>query len=34
MKASIYFNNKIVGRESQGACWQDEVIGCKPQVVK
>jgi hypothetical protein len=26
--------NKITGRESQGACRQDELIGGKPPVVK
>jgi hypothetical protein len=26
--------NKITGRESQGACHQDELIGGKPAVVK
>jgi hypothetical protein len=26
--------NKITGRESQGACRQDEVIGSKPPVRK
>jgi hypothetical protein len=25
---------RISGRESQGACRQDELIGCKPPVVK
>jgi hypothetical protein len=31
MTASL---EKITGRESQGACPQDEVIGGKPQVIK
>jgi hypothetical protein len=26
--------NKITGRDSQGACRQDELIGGKPSVVK
>jgi hypothetical protein len=26
--------NKITGRESQGACRQDELIGSKPPVLK
>jgi hypothetical protein len=26
--------NKIIGRESQGACSQDELIGSKPPVEK
>jgi hypothetical protein len=26
--------NKITGRESQGACCQDKLIGGKPPVVK
>jgi hypothetical protein len=34
MKASIQFEKKIAGRESQGACRQEEVIGGKPPVVK
>jgi hypothetical protein len=33
MKASIHLE-KIDGRESQGACRKDEVIGGKPPVVK
>jgi hypothetical protein len=33
MKASIQLK-KIGGRESQGACHQDELIGGKPPVVK
>jgi hypothetical protein len=32
--ASVKFENKITGRESQGACRQDELIGCKPKVEK
>jgi hypothetical protein len=31
---SKYSVKKIVGRESQGACRQDELIGGKPPVVK
>jgi hypothetical protein len=31
-KSSV--ENKITGRESQGACPQDELIGGKPLVVK
>jgi hypothetical protein len=34
MKASIRLKKKIAGRESQGVCCQDELIGGKPQVVK
>jgi hypothetical protein len=26
--------NKITGRESQGACRQDELIGDKPPIIK
>jgi hypothetical protein len=33
MKTSIQLKN-IVGRESQGACRQDELIGSKVPVVK
>jgi hypothetical protein len=33
MKASIQLK-KITGRDSQGACRQDELIGGKPPVVK
>jgi hypothetical protein len=33
MKASIQLK-KIAGRESQGACRQDELIGGKPLVIK
>jgi hypothetical protein len=33
MKAGIRLK-KIAGRESQGACRQDELIGGKPPVVK
>jgi hypothetical protein len=32
--ASVQFKNKIIDRESQGACRQDELIGDKPLVVK
>jgi hypothetical protein len=32
--ASVQLENKITGRESQGACRQDELIGGKPPVVK
>jgi hypothetical protein len=32
--ASVQLENKIAGRESQGACRQDELIGGKPPVVK
>jgi hypothetical protein len=28
------FEKKITGRESQGACRKDELIGGKPPVVK
>jgi hypothetical protein len=28
--ASVQLENKITGRESQGACRQDELIGGKP----
>jgi hypothetical protein len=31
---SVQLENKITGRESQGACRQDELIGGKPSVVK
>jgi hypothetical protein len=31
--ASVQLENKITGRESQGACRQDELIGGKPPVV-
>jgi hypothetical protein len=34
MKASMQLENKITGRESRGACRQDELIGGKPPVVK
>jgi hypothetical protein len=34
INASAQLENKIIGRESQGACRQDELIGCKPPVVK
>jgi hypothetical protein len=32
--ARVQLENKITGRESQGACLQDELIGGKPPVVK
>jgi hypothetical protein len=32
--ASVQFENKITGRESQGDCRQDELIGGKPPVAK
>jgi hypothetical protein len=32
--ASVQLENEITGRESQGACRQDELIGGKPPVVK
>jgi hypothetical protein len=32
--ASVQLENKITGRETQGACRQDELIGGKPPVVK
>jgi hypothetical protein len=31
---SVKLENKITGREPQGACRQDELIGRKPPVVK
>jgi hypothetical protein len=31
---NIQLENKITGRESQGVCRQDELIGGKPPVVK
>jgi hypothetical protein len=34
MKASVQLKKKIAGRESQGACSQDVLIGGKPPVVK
>jgi hypothetical protein len=34
MTASVQFESKTTDRESQGACRQDELIGCKPPVVK
>jgi hypothetical protein len=34
MTASVQLENKITGRESQGACRQGELIGSKPPVVK
>jgi hypothetical protein len=32
--ASVQLENKIIGRYSQGACRQNELIGGKPPVVK
>jgi hypothetical protein len=32
--ASVQLENKNSGRESQGACHQEELIGGKPLVVK
>jgi hypothetical protein len=32
--ANVQLENKITGRESQGVCRQDELIGGKPPVVK
>jgi hypothetical protein len=32
--AGVQLENKINGRESQGACRQDELFGSKPPVVK
>jgi hypothetical protein len=34
MKASVPLKRKIIGRESQEACRQGELIGGKPRVVK
>jgi hypothetical protein len=34
MTASVQLENKIIGRDSQGACRQDELIGSKLPVVK
>jgi hypothetical protein len=35
MNASVQLEKKTIsGRESQGACRQDELIGGKPTVVK
>jgi hypothetical protein len=34
MTASVHFENEITGRESQGACSQDELIGGKQPVAK
>jgi hypothetical protein len=34
MPASVQLENKMTGRESQGACSQAELIGGKPPVVK
>jgi hypothetical protein len=32
--ARVHLENKITGRESQGACFQDELMSGKPPVVK
>jgi hypothetical protein len=32
--ASVQLENKITGRESQGACRQDEPIGGKPPLIE
>jgi hypothetical protein len=32
--ASVQLENEITGRESQGACHQDVLIGSKPPVLK
>jgi hypothetical protein len=32
--ASVQLENKITGRESQGACHQDELMGGKLPVIK
>jgi hypothetical protein len=32
--ASVQLDNKVTGRESQGACRQEELIGDKPPFVK
>jgi hypothetical protein len=34
MTARVQLQKKIIGRDSQGAWGQDELIGGKPQVVK
>jgi hypothetical protein len=34
MTVSVQLENKIIGRESHGACRQDELIGGKLSVVK
>jgi hypothetical protein len=34
MTTSVQLETKMSGRESQGACRQDEVIGGKPPVIK
>jgi hypothetical protein len=34
MTASVQLENKNSGRDSEGACRQDELIGAKPPVVK
>jgi hypothetical protein len=32
--ANVQLKNKIIGRESQGACRQEELIGGKSAIVK
>jgi hypothetical protein len=34
MTASVQLKKKVGGREFQGACRQDELIGGKPPIVK
>jgi hypothetical protein len=34
MTAGVHLENKITGRESQGACRQEEMVGGKPSDVK
>jgi hypothetical protein len=34
MKASLQLRKKIAGRESQGACHQNELMGGEPPVAK
>jgi hypothetical protein len=34
MTARVPLKKKITGRDSQGACRKDELIGGKPQIVK
>jgi hypothetical protein len=34
MTASVQLEKKITGRESQGVCHQDKLIGGKPLIVK
>jgi hypothetical protein len=34
MTASVQLENKNTGRESQGVCRQDELIGGKPPFIK